>query len=175
MACLLPSLCVLCIWPALRPNTYVVYLDDGRQPHGWQRNWRRYCAEMRSHRKAIAALRRIEKRRAYQRKRRFFSVIGKEWAFEVGKQCQLRVPKGIRNIASTEIKSEVSNSNTKGARRSNTLMRFASHASSLTSVGGAHGAKKAGSLLAACAADTTARIMSFSCAALVSLLPLRPI
>ena len=113
MVCLLPSLCMLCIWPALRPNTYVVYLDDGRQPHGWQRNWRRYCAEMRSHRKAIAALHRIEKRRAYQRKRRFFSVIGKEWAFEVGKQCQLRVPKGIRNIASTEIKSEVSNSNTK--------------------------------------------------------------
>jgi len=44
MVCLLPSLCMLCIWPALRPNTYVVYLDDGRQPHGWQRNWRRYCA-----------------------------------------------------------------------------------------------------------------------------------
>jgi len=43
MVCLLPSLCMLCIWPALRPNTYVVYLDDGRQPHGWQRNWRRYC------------------------------------------------------------------------------------------------------------------------------------
>ena len=53
-----------------------------------------------------------------------------------------------RALASTKIESEVSKSESSETFEY-VVMRFASHASSLSSVGGVHGAKKAGSLPAA--------------------------